>query len=141
MLAKLTLPQLDKFADWGLFAMRVGLGITFMMHGWPKVVGGPEKWEKVGGAMATLGIDFAPQFWGFMAAVTEFGGGLLLIAGFMTRPVLIPLMFTMAVATIMHISKDHGFVKISHSLEVGIAFFGMFLLGPGKYSVDEKFRK
>ena len=138
LIQKLTLRNLDKFADHGLLVMRLGLGATFIAHGWPKLVGGPEKWTKVGGAMSSLGIDFAPQFWGFMAAITEVGGGALLILGLLTRPALLGLIFTMFVATMMHITKDHGFVKISHSLELGIAFAGMFLLGPGRFSLDHK---
>lgn len=138
MLSKLAFKQLDGFRDHGLLFLRVGLGMMFVVHGWPKLVGGPEKWEKVGGAMATLGLDFAPQFWGFMAAITEVGGGLLLALGLMTRPVLIGLIFTMVVATWMHISKDSGFPKISHPLKTAIMFIGLFIMGPGKFSIDAR---
>lgn len=138
MLSKIALKNLDAFRDHGLLFLRVGLGLMFVAHGWPKLVGGPEKWEGVGGAMAHLGLDFAPQFWGFMAAITEVGGGLLLALGLLTRPVLIGLIFTMVVATWMHIAKDSGFVKISHPLKTLIMFIGLFLTGPGKFSVDAK---
>ena len=35
---------LDRYRDLGLLVMRVGLGLSFMAHGWPKLVGGPETW-------------------------------------------------------------------------------------------------
>ena len=35
------------------------------------MAGGPERYEELGGAMANIGITFAPMFWGFMAAITE----------------------------------------------------------------------
>jgi len=138
MLSKLSLKALDEFRDQGLLVLRVGLGIMFVLHGWPKLAGGPEKWEKVGGAVGTLGIDFAPQFWGFMAAMAEFGGGILLALGLLTRPALLGLIFTMFVAAWMHISKESGFPKISHPIELGITFMGLLLTGPGKFSLDAR---
>jgi len=138
MLARISFQSLDRFRDQGLLFLRVGLGFMFVLHGWPKLVGGPEKWEGVGGAMAHLGLDFAPQFWGFMAAITEVGGGLLLALGLLTRPVLIALIFTMVVATWMHIAKDSGFVKISHPMKALIMFIGLFIMGPGRLSIDSK---
>lgn len=135
MLKKLTA---TRYVDQGLLVLRVGLGVMFLFHGWPKLSGGPEKWAKVGGAMSTLGLDFAPAFWGFMAAATEFVGGALLIVGLATRPASFLLVCTMAVATIMHVSKGHEFSKISHPLEDGIAFLALLIMGAGVYSLDHK---
>lgn len=133
---KILLNFLEKYTHQGLLVLRVGLGISFLFHGWPKLVGGPQRWTKVGSAVSAFGLESGHTALGLMAAVTEFGGGLLLIAGFLTRPVLIPLVMTMFVATVMHISKDHEFSKISHPLEVGLAFIGLLFVGPGKFSVD-----
>ena len=44
----------------GLLIMRVGIGILFIYHGYPKITGGPETWSGVGAAMGTFGISFAP---------------------------------------------------------------------------------
>ena len=135
---KLVSMGLDDHVDKGLLVARVGLGAMFMAHGWPKIVGGPEKWEKLGGAMTTFGIDFAPTFWGFMAAFAEFGGGLLLLAGFLTRPALALLIATMLVATAKHMVAGDGFRGWSHAAEALIMFAGLFLMGPGKLSLDHK---
>ena len=62
--------------DYGLLIIRAGMGILFLIFGWPKIIGGTEMWNGIGGSMANVGIHFAPTFWGFMAAFAEFAGGI-----------------------------------------------------------------
>ncbi len=131
---------LDKYRDIGLLILRVSIGIMFMIHGLPKLIAGPEKWVMLGGTMKALGIDFAPMIWGFMAAFSEFGGGLLLALGFFTRPACFFLLATMIVAASMHIGNGDPFVKYSHAMEAGILFLSLIFIGPGKYSIDDKIR-
>ncbi|MCB9034538.1 MAG: DoxX family protein [Chitinophagales bacterium] len=121
--------------DLGLLIIRLGIGIAFMIHGYPKITGGTETWTQIGAAMGNIGINFAPTFWGFMAAFAEFAGGLLLILGFLFRPAAAMLVFTMIIAMIMHISKGDGFGGYSHALESGIVFLGLLVSGPGKYAL------
>lgn len=132
----LTWNVLDPYRDVGLLVLRVGLGLSFVVHGWPKLTGGVETWEKLGGTMAGLGITFAPTFWGFLAAVTEAVGGLLLALGLATRPVAAALAFTMIVAAKMHLDAGDGFRGYSHAMEDGIAFLALVLMGPGRHSLD-----
>jgi len=124
--------------DTGLLIVRVGLGIMFVMHGFPKIMGGPQQWTGLGAAMSGLGIDFVPAFWGFMAAFAEFVGGLALILGFMVRPGCALLAFTMLVATIFHLKKGDSIMGASHAIEAGIVFFSLIFIGPGKYSLDAR---
>lgn len=63
--------SLGKYRDTGLLILRVGLGVMMIMHGLPKLQGGPELWAGVGKSMGNIGIHFMPTFWGFMAAATE----------------------------------------------------------------------
>ncbi len=125
---------LYQYKDLGLLIMRIGLGISFLIHGVPKLMGGPEKWEALGGAMGALGISFAPVFWGFMAGLSEAAGGILLIIGLFFRPACLILAITMAVALNMHISKGDPFMVYSHALEDGIVFISLIFIGPGKYA-------
>ncbi len=136
----MVLRSLDKYRDTGLLILRVGIGIMFMGHGLPKLIAGPEKWVILGGTMNALGIDFTPMAWGFMAAFSEFAGGLLLALGFFTRPACFFLLAAMIVATSMHISKGDPFVKYSHAMEAGILFLSLIFIGPGKYSLDNLIR-
>ena len=123
--------------NFGLLILRIGIGVMFIMHGYHKIIGGPDKWEKLGHAMGELGITFVPVFWGFMAALAEFGGGILLIIGLMFRPACLLLLFTMVVATLMHMGKGDSIVDASHSIEMGILFLSLLFIGPGRYRVGK----
>jgi len=132
------LENLGKYKNLGLLVIRIGLGIMFIYHGVPKLAGGPEHWEKLGGAMNGVGIHYAPAFWGFMAAITETFGGLLLIIGLAFRPVCILLIINLTIAALMHFSKGGGLEAAAHAMEDGIMFLGLLFIGPGLYSVDKK---
>jgi putative oxidoreductase len=121
--------------DIGLLILRLGIGVLFIAFGYPKITAGPQLWEKIGGAMANLGVTFQPTFWGFMASLAEFGGGILLILGFLFRPALLLMMFTMIVAIVLHCSKGDGFGVYANPLGYLIVFAGLFISGPGKYSL------
>ncbi|WP_293302473.1 DoxX family protein [Pedobacter sp. UBA4863] len=129
---------LGKYRNTGLLILRVGLGAMMMVHGFPKIMGGPDKWALLGGSMKVIGIDFIPAFWGFMAAISEGLGGFLLLLGLFFRPVNILLAFTMVIAALVHFGKGEGIMGASHAIEIGIVFFSLIFIGPGKYSVDGK---
>lgn len=129
--------KLGKYQHLGLLIMRAGLGFMMILHGYPKLVAGPERWEKLGGAMANFGLDFLPHFWGFMAAGAEAIGGLLVIVGLFFRPACGLLVITMIVAAANHLAKGDGLMGASHAIETGLAFLGLFIIGPGKFSVDK----
>ena len=137
MLEFVRLRSLARHRDLGLLILRVGIGLSFVVHGSGKMFD-PDKWQRLGGAMANLGITFAPAFWGFMAAFAEFGGGILFVLGFCFRPVAAMMAFTMLVAMISHISRGDGFGGYSHALELGIFFLGMLFVGPGRFSLDRE---
>jgi len=133
------LSSLVRYRDSGLLIMRIFLGLSFMfLHGFPKLAGGPEMWEAVGGAMANVGITFYPAFWGFMAGIAEGVGGLLLLMGMLFRPATIFLAFTMLIAGVNHLAAGDGLAGSSHPLELMFVFIALIFIGPGKYSVDKK---
>lgn len=129
--------KLGRYSNFALLVMRVGIGAMMVLHGYPKLLDGPERWAKLGGAMENFGITYAPEFWGFMAAFAESVGGLLLVIGYMTRPAALLLFITMVVAATKHIMGGDPFSKSYHSIELAFVFFGLFILGPGKYSIDK----
>lgn len=132
------LSNLNKYKDFGLLLMRVGIGALFMLYGYPKLLGGPAMWTGIGGSMKHIGVDFYPVFWGFMAAITETFGGFLLVLGLAFRPVSVLLAFTMLIAALHHLKAGDGIQGASHAIEAGIVFLGLIFVGPGKYSVDGK---
>ena len=126
-----------KYKDLGLLILRIGIGFMFMVHGWPKLMGGPEKWEQVGKAVEIFGITFTPVVWGFMAGFAEVVGGALIMLGFFFRFAVLLLFITMVVATTRHVTAGDGFGGYSHALEAAILFFSLLFIGPGKYSLDK----
>ncbi|HOW36298.1 MAG TPA: DoxX family protein [Candidatus Omnitrophota bacterium] len=129
-----------KHREIGLLILRIGIGVMFIIHGWPKITGGQQAWQQLGMATGSVGIHFAPTFFGFMAAVAEFFGGICLILGLGFRIACGLLLINMFVASSMHLSKGDGLVVASHAVEAGILFLSLIFIGPGKYSLDEKMK-
>ncbi|RYZ51527.1 MAG: DoxX family protein [Sphingobacteriales bacterium] len=130
--------RLGRYSDLGLLIMRLGIGAMMIVHGYPKLTGGPEKWAKIGGAIGNIGIHGNETIWGFMAAAAEGIGGLLIVLGLAFRPACFFLLFTMVVAAITHLSKGDGISGASHAIELGFVFLGLFITGPGRHSFDKK---
>ena len=121
----------SEHANIGLAILRVisGLSIAFG-HGIGKI---PPSAGLVAGT-AQLGFPL-PELLAWAAAFGEFGGGLLLALGLLTRPGTFLMGFTMMVAAFgVHAADPFG-IKEMALLYLAIAV--MFLLvGSGKYGVD-----
>lgn len=130
--------HLDKYRDFGLLLLRAFFGLYMAFgHGLSKITGGPEQWAQLGGVLeGILGVGFLPTFWGFMAAVAEFAGALLVVVGLATRPAALLLVVNMAVASLAHIT---GVIDGGPELALLYAalFFGLIFTGPGTYSFDD----
>ena len=125
----------DRYRDAGLLVIRLGFGLGFLWyHGWPKLLGGPQQWAGTGAAMETFGITFGAQWWGLAAAVAEAVGGTLLAAGLFFRPTALALLAVMVVATTNHVVSGQG--SPAHAFKNAWLFAGLFLTGPGRYSLD-----
>ena len=132
----MTLQTQERYRDVGLLVIRVGIGLSFVGYGMPKLLGGPPMWEDVGRAMTYLGITFAPRLWGFAAAVSEVLGGAALVAGVVFRPAAFFLVCTMIVATVQHFGRGDGYAGGGfHSIEFGVVSLGLLLMGPGRYGL------
>ena len=71
----------------GLFVLRFGIGVVFIMYGFPKLSDGPDRWADMGQAvMEPLGVEFGYAVWGFLSAAAQAIGGLFLALGLMVRP-------------------------------------------------------
>jgi putative oxidoreductase len=121
-----------------LFLMRAMLGVVFMGHGSMKLFGafGGDGMASFTRTLAKLDIPY-PEVAAWLAAGTEFLGGLALILGLGVRWVCWPLVFTMLVASF----KAHPGAFFLHrggmefSLTLACMTAALGLLGPGAWSV------
>jgi putative oxidoreductase len=65
--------------DLAAFVLRMGLGIAFVVHGYPKL--GKKARKGTGDWLKSMGI---PAIFGLVAGVAEFFGGIALLVGFLT---------------------------------------------------------
>ena len=112
--------------------LRIGAGLLFMEHGLQKLFGmfggmGPQ------GGTVPLNSMFG------LAGVLEFGGGILLILGFLTRPVALILAIEM-ISAFFIAHAPRGGMPIQNGGELpllySLAFLALFGLGAGPLSVD-----
>ena len=126
--------------DFGLLLIRLGVGIGMLVfHGYDKIMGGPERWEGTGGAMANLGIAFAPMVWGFLAAFAESVGSILIMLGPLFRFATLLLAFNMFVAIMMHVNlpaenPSSGFPGAEKAMLYLVVYLGLFFTGPGRFA-------
>ncbi len=123
-------------ADFGLLIVRVLAGLSLAVaHGWGKLP------PSAGFIEGTANMGFpAPTFFAWMAALSEFGGGLLLALGLATRPAAFLIACTMATAGfVRHASDPYG------KKELALVYLGVALLflfsGSGRFGLDAWFRR
>ena len=128
------------FADLGLFALRVTLGLVFLAHGAQKAFGafGGPGFAGATGFIGSLGFRPA-ALWAALAVGGELAAGLLFLLGLLTPLAGLLVLATMAVA----IAKVHGpkgfFVQnggYEYNLVLVIAALAVVALGPGACSLD-----
>jgi putative oxidoreductase len=118
-------------ADVGLLLLRVFTGLALAIaHGWDKVPPSARFISRVG----EMGLP-APELFAWLAALAEFGGGLLLALGLFTRPVaLYVVAHFVIVVTLAHAGDPFG--PRERPLLFGFIALLFALAGPGRYSLD-----
>ena len=122
--------------DIALLLTRIAIGAAFLVVGWGKIQN-PTSWMQ--------GTTFAPG-WQALAAVAEFGGGLALLLGLLTRLGAFGIACVMVVAAYVHkfIFND-PYINFTGgtSYQVALAYLCIALLvlalGPGRFSLDRLF--
>jgi len=124
-----------KTLDYGLLILRVVLGIVMVAHGSQKLF--TFGYPGVTAGMAQAGLPL-PQLSAALIIAAEFGGGLLLIAGLLTRFAAASIAFGMAVASIQ-VHLPNGFFApngYEFTLMLASAALAVVLTGPGRFAVD-----
>jgi|GEM_PF-665410 len=123
-----------KYKHWGLLALRLTTGIVFLVHGWGKLTDNPG----IAGMTAMLAkMSFPlPNFFAWIVALTEFVGGIFLIAGAFIQYTTILLGIVMLVALIM--VKKFQLPAADPDVALLGSLIALYTLGPGKYIVGKK---
>lgn len=123
-------------ADLGLLLLRViaGLALAFA-HGLGKV---PPS-EGFVGMLGGIGLP-APGLFAWLSAMAEFGGGILLALGLLTRPAALLICGNMLIVTVMGHAGDPFGDREKAVLFGAIALFYL-LAGAGRYSLDALIRR
>lgn len=122
--------------------LRLISGLIFSAHGAQKLFSwfGGYGLDGTGQWMESIGLT-PGYLMALMAGSTEFFGGLLLIIGFLTRPMSFVLAITMIVA-IFSVHIDNGLFMSNNGYEFALSLLAitvaLLIQGGGKHSIDDK---
>ena len=124
----------DRTGDWALLAMRLILALGFYHPAVTKFknIYDTTEW------FASMNFPL-PKLSVLLVGATEFVGFFLLMLGFLTRYISIPLMFIMLIAiTVVHMGN--GYAAADNGFEIPLYYMLMLLVllfhGAGKISID-----
>lgn len=128
-------PPSNSYISFALLVLRGVAGIAFVIHGWGKIQS-PFSWM---GPESSI-----PGFFQFLAALSEFGGGISLVLGLLTPLASFGLFCTMLVAVYFHmiilgdpfVAGAEGGGSYEPAAVYLVISFLLIFLGAGKYSLD-----
>lgn len=130
---------LDRLHPLALLALRLALGAIMISRGAQKLFGGMPNFM---GMLNKLGI---PAWMAYLTLAAEFGGGILLVVGLLTRLAALSILIDMAVAILkVHLPNGlrgagPGRVGYEFPLACAAIAFALILFGGGPISLDGAF--
>jgi putative oxidoreductase len=130
------LRYLDRLQPLALLVMRLALGVVMLAHGYQNTFRHLHDHVHM---VVNLGI---PAWVGYVSSFTEFFGGLLIVAGFFTRPAAVAICIDLIVAIWkVHwrngLTGDQGY---EFPLALAALAFALILFGAGPISMDHVLR-
>lgn len=115
--------------------MRLALGAIMLAHGYSKVFGGIHQHVAF---VSSLGL---PGWAAYLSAGAEFFGGILLIAGLLTRPAALAILINMSVAIAKVHWKNGLLAQGGYQFPLALAAlaFALIFFGAGAISLDRLF--
>lgn len=129
----------EKLAPYSWLMVRVVAGALLIPHGFGKLFT-TGAIEGTAGFIDSLGL-VPGIFWAWVIALLEFAGGIMLVIGFLTRPIAAMVAVFMAVAA-FYVHWDNGFLWTDGGFEYplmwGVVALAIAIRGAGPYSVDAR---
>lgn len=124
---------LNKLRPLAFLLLRLGLGIIFIYHGFPKLF---THMRETAAAFPQMGF---PSYFAYIAGIVEFFGGCLLIAGLFTRVAALLIAGEMAIAILrVHLPQGGPLAVRNYELPLALAIaaFTLVTTGAGTFSLD-----
>jgi putative oxidoreductase len=124
---------LEKLKPLALLLLRLGLGVIFIYHGYPKLF---THMHETVQSFPRMGF---PSYFAYIAGVLEFFGGWLLILGLFTRITALLLAGEMAIAILRVHLPQGGVMAVSNyqfPLALAVGAFALVAVGAGVISID-----
>lgn len=122
----------EKAKNIGLLALRLGIGVIFVMHGYGKLFGNAPGMTAFTGMVGKLGFPL-PGLFAYAAALSEFFGGIALLLGLYTEIFAGLIGIVMLVALVM--VKKFKFPGADIDLSLLTTAIALALVGPGKWAL------
>ncbi|AFJ45579.1 DoxX family protein [Shimwellia blattae] len=128
---------MKKFEDVGILIARILMPVLFIVAGWGKITAysGTQQY------MESMGV---PGFFLPLTILLEFGGGLGILFGFLTRTTaIITALFTLLTAFLFHdnFADATNQIMFMKNLTIAGGYLLLFLTGPGRFSLDRVLNK
>jgi len=123
---------LDRLQPLALLFLRLALGAIMIAHGWQKIAG------HMHGIMAMLPHIGIPAWMAYLVVAAEFGGGILVVLGLLTRFAALAILIDMLVA-IFKVHLHHGLTGqggFEFPLTCAVIAFALIFFGAGPMSLD-----
>jgi len=124
---------LNRLQPLGLLVLRLALGVIMIAHGWQKIA---DHMHGITGMMHQLGLS---PYMAYLVVAAEFGGGILIVIGCLTRLAALAIFIDMLVA-ILKVHLPHGLFASNGGFEFpmacGAIAFALIFSGAGPIAID-----
>jgi putative oxidoreductase len=126
---------LDRLQPLALLALRLVLATVMISHGSQKVFGGMPRHTLL---VSSIGL---PSWLAYLSAAAEFGGGILVLFGLLTRCAALAITIDLMVAIVkVHLKAGlRGPGGYEHPMSVAVIAFALIFFGAGPIALDTVF--